>query len=95
MKVTREDDILVDGRGLRLCRNCYDGNHYFKWGVTKDHTRKGQIVKFFHDSPKGCYSNCMQGMCQCPCVELMKEKPKVVSKRQREEYTKQFQGEMF
>jgi hypothetical protein len=30
MKVTREDDILVDGRGLRLCRNCYDGKHYFK-----------------------------------------------------------------
>ena len=30
--MTREDDILVDGRGVRLCRNCHDGNHYFKVG---------------------------------------------------------------
>jgi hypothetical protein len=93
--ITREDDILVDGRGVKLCRNCFDGNHYFKWGVTKDHAHKGAIVKFFYDQPRGCFSNCMQGECKCPCVDLMKEKPKRVTKREREEYVKQFQGEMF
>ncbi len=95
MTITREDDILVDGRGVKLCRNCHDGNHYFKWGVSKTESKKKEIVKFFHDSPKGCFSNCMQGLCQCPCVALMQEKPVRITKRERDEYIKQFQGEMF
>lgn len=87
-------EYQTDGRGLVLCRNCWNGAHYTKWEVSNEIGKpkpKAMIV----DKPAGAFLNCLQGACQCPCIELMNEKPARVTKRQRDEYAKQFQGEMF
>jgi hypothetical protein len=92
--VSKFSDYKTDGRGLLLCRACWNGAHYIKWEASNE-IGKPKPKKVIVDKPAGAHLNCLQGKCQCPCVALETEKPKRVTRREREEYTKQFQADLF
>lgn len=87
-------DYQTDERGLTLCRPCWNGAHYIKYKVSHEigHPEPKRMIV---DKPAGAHLNCLRGECQCPCVALATDKPKRVTKKEREEFVKQFQGEMF
>jgi hypothetical protein len=92
--MSKLNDYQTDDRGLILCRNCWNGDHYIKWEASREIGRP-EPKKIIVDKPAGAHLNCLRGACQCPCVALATEKPNRVTKREREEFAKQFQGEMF
>lgn len=87
-------DYQTDGRGVVLCRACWNGAHYIKY-ETSNEIGKPEPKKVIVEKPSGAHLNCLRGACQCPCVALATEKPKRVTKHERDEFIKQFQGEMF
>ena len=40
------------------------------------------------------FSNCLQGDCQCPCIAVMLESPKKITKRDRKAAMKELQTEI-
>lgn len=92
--IAKIGDYQRDERGLLLCRNCWNGAHYIKY-ETSNEVGRPKPKRVIAEKAAGSHLNCLQGECQCPCLALATEKVKRVSKRERDEYLKQFQGEMF
>ena len=88
------NDYQTDDRGLILCRSCWNGAHYIKYETSRE-IGKPEPKRVIVDKSAGAHLNCLRGQCQCPCVALAKEHIKRFTKAEREEYAKQFQGEMF
>ena len=76
--------------GLTLCEPCWNGAHYIKWETNNELGRQDKPKKIIVD--KGGQSNCLQGQCECPCIALREEKPKRVSKHERDQYAKEHQA---
>jgi hypothetical protein len=65
-----------DFRGMTLCKNCWDGNHYYRYEISRDVNDHGKPKKIIVSSGRGSnvFSNCLEGQCECQCRNLAKEK---------------------
>lgn len=68
-------ELSEDFKQQKLCVNCFNGNHYFKWEMAHE-VGRNQPIKVIVSSGRGLdtFSNCLQGGCECHCIALKQEK---------------------